>query len=276
MRTILSKSLAVMLVLIVAIAAGAQERGRGERGRRGPGGFGGGFGGPGRGGFEIGRLMLVGIEPVQEELGLVEEQITKITEVRRELRPERGGPGQRGERPNFRDMTEEERREFMAERQREAAERSAQEKEKLGEILMPHQSQRLEEIFLQVRGPAALLDPTVAEEVGLTEDDQQELRETIQEAREGMMGEMRELFESGDREQIREKMTEMQKKVEEQALAVLSDEQKQKFTEMKGEKFDLPPDALRGAFGGGRGGEGRGGGREGRPERPQRPDSNEV
>lgn len=273
MRTILSKSLAVMLVLIVAAAAGAQERERGERGRRGPGGFGGGFGGPGRGGFEVTRLMLVGVEPVQEELGLVEEQITKITDVRRELRPERGG---RGDRPNFRDMTEEERQEFFAERQKEAAERSAQEKEKLGEILMPHQSKRLEEIFLQVRGPIALLDPTVAEEVGLTEDDQQELRETIQEAREGMMAEMRELFESGDRDQVRAKMTEMQKKVEEQALAVLSDEQKQKFTEMKGEKFDLPPEALRGAFGGGRGGEGRRGGREGRPERPQRPDSDEV
>ena len=275
MRTILSKSLAVMLVLIFAVAAGAQEqeRERGERGGRGGRGFGGGFGGPGRGGFEVGRLDLVRVEPVQEELGLVEEQLTKVSDLRDELRGDRGGRSERGgERPNFRDMTDEEREEFMAQRQKEAAERSAQEKEKLGEILMPHQSQRLEEIFLQVRGPAALLDPTVAEAVGLTEDDQEELRETIQEAREGMQEEMRELFEAGDREQIRAKMTEMQKKVEEEALAVLSDEQKQKFTELKGEKFDLPP----GALGGGRGGEGRRGGREGRPERPQRPDSNEV
>ena len=262
MRNLLSKPLAVMLVLMLAVAAGAQERERGERGGRGRGG---GFGGPGRGGVERGRLELVRVEPVQEELGLVEEQLTKINDLRRELRPERG---ERGERPNFQDMTEEERREFMAERRREAAERSAKEKEKLGEVLMPHQSKRLEEIFLQVRGAGALLDPEVAKEVGLSEEDQDKLRETIQEAREGMQEEMRGLFQSGDRDQIREKMTEMQKQIEEKALAALSEEQKQKFTELKGEKFDLPPEALRGAFGGGRGGEGRRGGREGRPERP--------
>jgi hypothetical protein len=282
MQCFLSKTLAMMLVLFLAAATGAQEREEGDRDRgdrnereeRGERGGRGRFGGPGgRGGFEVSRLMLVRVEPVQEELGLVEEQLTKVNDLRDELRGGRGGRGDRGDRPNFREMSEEERQEFMAQRQKEAAERSAHEKEKLGEILMPHQSERLEEIFLQVRGASALVDPAVAEQVGLTDDDQEELREAIQTAREGMQDEMRALFESGDREQIGEKMREMQQKVDEQALATLSDEQKQKFTEMKGEKFDLPPDALRGAFGGGRGGRG---GREGRPERPQRPSTDEV
>lgn len=222
----------------------------------------------------MGLLAVVSSEPVQEELGLVEEQVSKINDLRREMRGGRGGRGGRdGERPNFRDMTDEERQEWMAERQKEAAERAKQEKEKLGEILMDHQTKRLEEISLQLRGVSALQDPEVAKQIGLSEEDQEELRDTIREESQKMREEMRDLFGSGDRDQIREKMTEMQKKMEDEVMAVLSSEQKEKFVEMKGESFDKLDEVRQARFGGGRGGDGgpRGRGGEGRPDRPRRP-----
>lgn len=278
-----SVTMAVGLAVVLAAAGDCLAQ-------RGPGGRGGGFGrgmmggpgGPGGGGMS--RAALLRIDAVREELALTEDQTKQLDAMRDEMRGDRrggfggpgggpGGPG--GERPDFRNMSDEERQQFFADRQKEAAERAKQENEKLAGILTADQSKRLMEVYLQTAGVAALNDPEVSAKLNITDDQRAEMQRVVGESMQGMREEMRSAFESGDREAIAAKMTEMRKAVEEKAVAALTDEQRATLTELKGEAFELPPDALREAFG--RGGPGGFGGRRGGPgggggggERPQR------
>jgi Spy/CpxP family protein refolding chaperone len=175
---------------------------------------------------------------------------------------QREGRGQRG----FQDLSEEERERMREEFRKRAEERAKLEKEKLAEILLPHQLKRLNEIYVQVLGVRALQDADVANELKITDKQKKDMEEAQAAARESMGAEMRELFQSGDREKIQAKMAELRKKSDEKVLAVLTAQQKKKFEEMKGKPFELPEGALRGAFGGPGGPAG-----QGAPGRPQRP-----
>ena len=126
----------------------------------------------------------------------------------------------------------------------------------LDEVLFPEQMERLKQIEIQVAGVRALMIKHVAEELKLTAAQQKELEDVSEKVGQEMMSKMRELFQSGDRENIREKMEEARKESEEKLLNVLTSEQKSKFEKMKGEPFEMP-DFGRGGFG--RGGRGRGG-----------------
>ena len=252
-----------MLAIAALVCADVQAQGRG-RGRGGPGG-GRGFG-PGRGVFNV--MQLLQVDEVREEIELTDDQVETIKKAADEQR--RG----RGDRPNFRDMSDEERQAFLAEARERAEKQAKQAKEKIDEILLPHQIERLDEIALQMRGAAALTDKEIAAKVGLSEENIQAVKEATEQARESMGERMRELFaqgrDGGGREEMRKKFQELRKEMEDEVLAVLSEDQRQKFAELKGEPFELPPSAF------GRGGRGRGGpgpgrrGRDGR-ERPQRP-----
>ncbi|MGI9455320.1 MAG: hypothetical protein ACR2NU_02095 [Aeoliella sp.] len=242
-------------LLAAALAADVYAQGRGGRG-----GFGGGGG--------TSKAALLRLDSIQEEIGLEEIQIEDIDAMREELR------GERGDRPNFRDMSEEEREQAIAAMREQAAERQKLEAEKLADILDSDQLQRLTEIFVQVAGVGALGDAHVREELNISDDDAEEISEVTRESTEGMRDEMRELFQSGDRDSIREKMTEIRSKIEEQVLATLTTEQQQAFEELKGEPFELSDEdrqSLRRGRGGRGGGDGRGRGdegerRRGRPE----------
>ncbi|MBM3999539.1 MAG: hypothetical protein FJ297_08385 [Planctomycetes bacterium] len=175
------------------------------------------------------------------------EQLTKVAEA---ARANRGGPGAGGqgggERPNFQDMSDEERQEFMAE-MRERAEKAEKEaRAKLAEILLPHQMERLEQLSLQQRGVAALMDPAIQTKLNITE----EQKGKLQKAQEETSAKMRELFQGaggggggagGNREEIMKKMTELRKASEGGVLAVLTAEQTKAFEEMKGKAFEFSP-----------------------------------
>jgi len=248
--------------------------GQGPGGRRGPGGPGGPGGGFGRGGgMGVSRLSLLGIEAVQKEIDLVEEQLASVQELTEKLRNEGRGEG-RGDRPNFQEMTDEERQQWQAERQKRAAEQAAKAKQELQTILLEDQLARLEQIYIQVAGTQALSDPDVAAALAIT-DEQKAKIETVRDEANGEMREkMREIFEAnsgdGDRDANRAKMTELRKAADEKVLAALNADQLEKLTAMKGEAFEMPADALFGGRGGpgGFGGGGRGGRGEGRPQRP--------
>ncbi len=272
--------LAVAMVAVMASSTFAQQPGGRQRGggqgvggRGGFGGFG-GFGGGGGGDMTFGLLRL---EPVQVELEIAPEQkeaLTKLEEQSRGERPERGSF------PNFREMSEEERREFFEKRMKEQSERTAKMKEQLEEVLFPEQMERLEQISLQLRGVAALTDEKVAGELKITSAQKEKMAKVQEEQRETLGAKMRELFTGGDRENMREAISGMREDMENAVLGVLTSDQKKKFEEMKGEKFEMPEGAGRGGrggfggggrggfgggqggFGGGRGGEG--GGRGGR------------
>jgi len=141
----------------------------------------------------------------------------------------------------------------------EAAARAKKEREELAKILKPEQLKRLTEIYIQQAGLAALQDADVAEKLKISA----EQKEKMAKLREEQGAAMRELFSpDGDREAARTKMADLRKQTDEKTLAVLTEDQKKQFEEMKGKKFDMPENAGRG----GAGGAGRGGNRPARPQ----------
>ena len=286
---------AVVLVVAVGSPADAQQRGRG--------GFGGGFGGFSRGGALLG---LVSVDKVQQEIEALDEQVADIGKLREELRGqarggergrtrrpgaeggnrprgERGAQGERRQRErgadgerrrrSFEDLTDEQRAEFRKraeEAAKRAAERAKMVEAKLAEILLPHQMDRLKEIQLQVQGAGALRNKELAAKLKLTPEQIAKMEKVTADRTSAMREEMTALFRGGNRDGIREKLTQFRKDTESQLLAVLTGEQKTQFTALKGDPFEMPENAFR--FGGGRG-RGEGGGRTGRPERPRRPGS---
>jgi Spy/CpxP family protein refolding chaperone len=204
-------------------------------------------------------------------LGLTEDQIAAIKKLQDELRPmggrggggRPGGNGQRGQRPNNPDVrvdgpdrffvqaqgqraqpSEEDIRKFRE----QAQERAKKEREELAKILKPEQAKRLMEIYTQQAGTSALGDADVAKEVGVSDEQKGKMDKIRQEAMAGM----RDLFGGGDREAARTKLAEMRKSTDEKVLAVLSDEQKKKFEDLKGKKFDMPEQPRGGRPGGNR------------------------
>ena len=249
-----------MIVLALAVQmASAQERE--GRGRGGPGGF--GFGR--RGGPESGT-MLLGLREVREELKTTPEQNKQLQELAEELRGRRGDFNPQ----DFENLSQEERRERFEKMRSEMEARAKESDEKLAKILDAKQIERLNQLRLQRQGAMALGRPEVGKQLGLSEEQQEKIRTIQREAGPGGPGgpggrNFAEMSDEERREAIT-KMREQREKSEADVLAVLSDEQKTKWNELQGEKFEFP----RGGFGGGPGGRGGpGGGERRRPERKQ-------
>lgn len=228
--------LAVMATLVIAATALGQPPGK-PGGRR-PLGF--GFG-PGMG-LGSNWLTLLRVEKVQKELELVDDQKAKLQQIgekamarMREAFP-RPEPGQQ--------LSRQERQARFAEMSKKMQAINQETQKAIEEVLLPHQVERLKQISLQIRGTQALNDPEVAKELGITEEQKQKIAQVRQEA----MNQGRELFTSGQREQIREKMEALRKETDEKVLAVLTADQKEKFEKMKGPKFDLDMRELMGGF----------------------------
>ena len=282
-RSVLTLVVATLLVVAMTVTAEAQRQGgrqggRGQGGRPGdaqggrgqggrPGGQMMGRGGPGGG---ISLLQLASREAVQKKIEALDDQVEKINKLAEELRGERP----EGDRPNFRDMSEEERTKFIAEMRKRQEEQAKKGDAELAKILIGPQMEQLEGIRIQLLGTRALQDPKVAAKLKITADQKAKMEKLSTENREKMM----EMFRSDDRENMREKMTELREKAEKATMAILTDAQKKQFEAMKGDPIDR--EKLFGSRGGGRPQgqgrgrpQGRGGGRphgEGGGDRPQR------
>jgi Spy/CpxP family protein refolding chaperone len=191
---------------------------------------------------QVTKLQLLRAEPVQKELELLDDQLTKIDAIAQEGRGQRGGGG-----GNFQNLSDEER----AKLREEAAKRTAETNKKVDAVLLDHQKKRLQEIWLQAAGTGALNDAEVAKELAITEDQKTKLADASREA----AAAMREAFQGGDFNA--EKMAQLRKESTEKTLAVLTSEQKDKFEKMQGKKvtFDLAA-IVRGGRGQRRGGGG--------------------
>ncbi len=271
MKTLLLSGLvAGMLVLTLGVSPlNAQGRGRdGFRGgfedARGAGGR------RGRVGAAMGPARLLAMKEVRDELEITDEQLAQLKAMTDELRP---ADGERRERPDVQNMTDEERAEFREKMQAQAQERSQKVQAKLSEILLPPQLERLQQISVQVQGIGALRNEEFAKKLGISEEQKKGITETIESASREMRASMRELFQSGDMEAVRKKMSDMRKEIEAKALSQLTDEQQKMFEEAKGSPFEMPAFDGRGGFGG-RGGADRPGGGRRRPrgDRPAPPD----
>ncbi|WP_276664567.1 hypothetical protein, partial [Rhodopirellula baltica] len=249
-------------VAMLAMAAGltlqsasiANAQGRGGRGGFPGGGGGGGamFGGRG-GGSTLGLLRA---EKVREELGIDEQQTEALKKLEEQAREQ--------SRPDFdfRNASEEDRREFFEKMQSQREEQEKETRMQLQTVLTLEQMERLDEIGIQAQGLMALSSPEVQEALTMTEDQKKKLTEIRSGMETKMREEMREIMQSRDREKMQTAMESMRENMEKEVMAVLTAEQKKKFEEMKGDPFDL--EALRGGRGGergargGRGGEGGG------------------
>ena len=219
-------------------------------------------------------VRLLGIDQVQKELKLTDEQRAEIAKLREQGRAGRGGNREFFE--GLRDLSQEARqkkmREFWKQQQEEADKRGKEAMAKLRNILKSEQLKRANQIQLQLEGPSALRRAAVMEHIGLTEDQKAELNKLQEEIRNDMQGRPMGRGE-GSRDEIRQRMQEMRKKMEEtqkKAMAVLTAEQKQKLAEMMGEPFELDRSAMRqGRRGGGRDEGRRGEGRRGGGNPPE-------
>jgi Spy/CpxP family protein refolding chaperone len=171
-------------------------------------------------------LFLLNNPQVQQELKLTEEQRDKVSALGEQLREKFRGLGQ-----ELRGLSPEERE------KRVQAVNEEVEKE-LAKVLKKEQLQRLKQIALQVEGLAALARPEIAKQVGLTEGQQQQIREILREANE----KRRALFQQGppaDRQAMFREMQKIREWVDEQIGKLLTEQQKKKWQELIGEPFKL-------------------------------------
>jgi Spy/CpxP family protein refolding chaperone len=243
-----------MVVMVSQVALAQQEEGRrGGRGREGRGGF---FGG-GRG--MTSALQLATNEQVQKAVKITEEQADKIKDINDELREERGKLFEGGrDAGGDRDAVREKMQELTASATK-----------KLNEVLDATQQKRLMGVQIQLNGANAVMDPAIGKELNVTEDQKKKLEEVSRSNRDAM----RELFDAGDREGMREKMEKQREEANKKLLAVLTSEQQAQLESLKGEKVEIDMASFRGRFGG-RGERGERGNRGDRNQGERNPEAN--
>jgi Spy/CpxP family protein refolding chaperone len=211
---------AIAIVAMASQMAMAQNEGRRRGGR---GGQGGGMMGP------VPMTMLATVDTVQDALKLTDDQKEKVKTINEETRDAMRKEFENGGRPD---------REKMRKLNDEAT-------EKLDKVLDAGQQKRLMGVFAQVNGARAVMDPKVAKEIGVTDEQKDKLREAMAPPA-GGRGE-------GGAANFRERREKMEKEV----MAVLTSDQQKKLEDLKGEKVDVDMSKLR-PGGGGRGGRDRG------------------
>jgi len=241
-----------------------------------------------------GTLRLLTHAAVQKDLELTQDQIDKIKKIDEAFQDDLEEGRGNFNFQELQDLSEEERDKKMAEFREKMAARNKKLNEKyqpkLEKVVDKDQFDRIKQIQRQLAGVMAIHGKDVAEALALSEDQREQISSVFAASQEEMQklfprggfggpgggrggpggagGEGNEADETARRERF-QKMQEQMRKLHEdrdaKLMAVLSDEQKTKFEELKGKPFDVSQ--LRGR--GGPGGRRPGGGRPGGPrERP--------
>jgi hypothetical protein len=228
--------LALLLVILLS-AAPAQQKGKGKAGF-------GGFAGGAFGGNSL--VMLAGNEAVQKDVGVNGDVAEKLNSLRDDLNAARQKEYQTsGINPqDFQNLTQEQRQKMN-----QIGNKLNEEFDpKVKTLLSADQVKRLQEIRLlaawQNQGSPALLLADVASELKLSDEQRQKLNALTMEYTQ----KQRELFAGGFDQAAAAKMREERTA---KALDVLTAEQKEKLTSLKGKPFDVSQ--LGGGFGGRRG-----------------------
>jgi len=215
-----------------------------------------GQGGQAQRGQGFGRMMGMGMASallerpdVQRELNLTEQQKTQIRQMQEAMR---------AAWQEMRDLPPQERRQKMEE---------LRQKNDPTKVLNETQKKRLRELELQAMGPTAFLQPEVADELKLTQEQRSRLQGIVMQ----QMQQLREQFQSGGFGQGQGAQTfqQLREQAEKQMLEVLTPAQREKWQQMQGKPFQFEGGRpmLWGGMGGfgqqdrPRGGSGFGGGR---------------
>lgn len=175
-------------------------------GRPGPGGGGGTRG--------MGLGFLLAMEPVKKELGLTNDQVTKI---------------QAAIPQGMREMSPEDRTKAIEKMQAD-----------IKKVLKPEQYKRMQELQYQAMGTRGLTNPQVVKELGLSEDQVKKIEEALNVPRPQATGNQGEQPSEEEITKMREARAKAREAANAKALAVLTPEQKKKWDAMLGKKFEFP------------------------------------
>jgi len=225
----LKKLVIVVAIAALAVSAVAQGGGGGGRGQRG-----------GRGGGNPNSLSsLLNRADVQKDLGITDDQKTKLTEIRTNSRQKMtdartaAGDDRAAQQAAMAKIGEEVGKEQMA-------------------VLTPDQQKRLKEIFVQVRGTQAVLNTEIQNDLGLSDDQKakiKDLQERQTKANAELQAKVRD--QSIDQTEAQAERQKNNKVLADEVEKVLSDAQKAKLKDMGGKPFTAEPPA---GGGGGRNG----------------------
>ncbi len=184
-------------------------------------------------------LGLVGLEPVQKDLKLSDDQIGKVGEIGEKLRAD-----MREQFAALRDI--EDRQKQRAKMTELGDQYDEKARQQLAELLSQEQMTRLYQIRLQVRGAVfGLNNRWIARRLELTDDQKKkaaEIEKATQDKIFDAYGSLRNLSQEERREkyaELREETAKIQSAADEQALELLTAEQKKAFEEGKGKILDL-------------------------------------
>lgn len=230
----------VWCLLFVSLVAtvDAQEGQKGRRGGRGGLGFGGGNS----------VVTLAANEAVQKELGVDQKAAAKLESIADECRTAIGEEIRIAGGGGFQNLSDDERQKLFAKTREVAAKVTEKFEPRVKESLTADQFKRLQEITIQAAGPDALSDPRVAKELSLSDEQTKKIGEIRGDYRQ----KARALFDDGAGQDARAKMRELREEEGKKVTEVLTAEQQEKFTALKGKSFDLSQ--IRGGFGGAGGG----------------------
>lgn len=228
------KWIAVSVCAAVFVSGALAQSGFGQPRQGGPGQ------GP-RGQQGFGRMMGAGMAgmllerpDVQRELNLTEQQKSQIRQMQE---------NQRVAMQELRNLPPEERRQKMQE---------LRQKNDPTTVLNETQKKRLREIELQAMGAFALMQPEVADQLKLTQEQRSKLQGVVMQS----MQQMREQFQGGGfgQGQGAQQMQQMRDQMEKQMLEVLTPAQRQQWQQMQGKPFQFEGGRPM-PWGGGRGGQ---------------------
>jgi Spy/CpxP family protein refolding chaperone len=245
----------MILVAVSAVAMGSSVFAQPPAG--GPP-FGGGPGGPpgGPGGFFGGGGIagILQIPEVQKEVELTDDQRTELGKLRTEIRDQIRNQMQDSFN-GMRDLSDEERQARVDQIRTQMDTIRKDVEGKLQKVLLPNQFDRLKQIDLQSRiqreGAAALAQGELADQLGLTDAQREQLQQKSEEVQKDLLAKIRQA----------------RLDARNQLLDVLTPDQKAKLDALMGTQFDLPegnpnPNGGQpGNRGGGRPGRGARGGR---------------
>jgi Spy/CpxP family protein refolding chaperone len=188
------------------------------------------------GGFGANPLGFLDSDHVQKDLKLTPEQKDKIKAINDEFRANR-----RKQIEALRGATPEDRRARMAELIAKARESRVEYQKKIDAVLLPEQRNRLGQLSLYLRGPlAALVDEQVANALKLTDEQKKRIKAIEEATGEKVRSALKDHREQHTAAQgdLEAKASELRDQAVEQALGVLTPEQKESFEKMKAK--DVP------------------------------------
>jgi len=173
---------------------------------------------PGPGMMGGGINMLIGSKQVHEELKLDKDQVDKLQKALQEAQKK------------HKDDKPEER----------PANVSADVKKAAEDIMKADQFKRFKQISYQVEGPSAFTEEDVVKELKLTDDQKSAAKDSIAD----MQKQVKDIFggkppDPKEMETIMKKIKDIRETATDKVVSKLTDDQKKKWKEMTGEKFDL-------------------------------------